>query len=392
MSVRYYKNPLSSWIYFFKNKLKLFILVAIFALSLVSILMPKTLFQSLEGDFERYTNFFKRTSIINIETGVQKDKLSLKDLENGLQNNPDVSYFLKGDFSFISIKSIQGQFYQPVTYLKEYDNNRFLDSMGWSLISGNLPQKNSNQIVLTENIAKNKGLKIGDFVGSDVTNNNEYLTGKFQISGVLKSKDSDGALVNLDYQTNLYGDQEPPYWSYLVFPKNNQINAARDYVNQLKQQNNSLKQLKVFDYQSEVSFLKEVSQIFSLANWILNLTITITICSVLILLNQINIFLRQSEIGILLAIGYTKFEVLKRFLMENLIQITASYIAGMIVIKTLSESLNVMFFDKFAISRIDPWAPEILLFSVPLPIVTFLSAVILYSIKFYKIDPISLID
>lgn len=392
MPPKLYKNPLSSWIYFVKNKLRLLILVAIFALSLISILMPKTLFQSLEGDFNRYTNFFKRTSVINIQTGLQKDNSSVKNLEKSLQSNPDVDYFIKGDFSFITIKSIQGQFYQPVAFLSDNDYEKFLNSMSWELIQGKLPEKNTNEIALTENIAKNKNLKIGDLLGSDISNNNEYLTGKFRVSGIIKSVDSDGAIANLDYHTNLYGQQEPPYWSYYIFPKNNQIGAAKNTFNQLKQTDDDLKQLKIFDYETEISFLNEVSQIFSLANWILNLTITITICSVLILLNQINIFLRQSEIGILLAIGYTKIEILKRFITESLIQISISYTAGMLLIKGLSNYFNAIFFDKFAISPIDPWAPEILLFSIPLPIVAFVSVVILYLIKFYKIDPISLID
>gem|GEM_PF-4225043 len=61
------------------------ILIAIFALSLISILMPKVLFQSLEGDFNRYNNFFKKISVINIPNGLQKENLIDKNLEEKLK-------------------------------------------------------------------------------------------------------------------------------------------------------------------------------------------------------------------------------------------------------------------------------------------------------------------
>jgi len=47
--------------------------------------MPKVLFQSLEGDFNRYNNFFKKISVINIPNGLQKENLIDKNLEEKLK-------------------------------------------------------------------------------------------------------------------------------------------------------------------------------------------------------------------------------------------------------------------------------------------------------------------
>jgi ABC-type antimicrobial peptide transport system permease subunit len=112
----------------------------------------------------------------------------------------------------------------------------------------------------------------------------------------------------------------------------------------------------------------------------------------MILLNQINIFLRQSEVGVLLAIGYTKLKLLRRFTLEGLFQISISYILGMLLLNFICFLVNRFFFDPLAISQISPWTPDIFWLSLPLPIISFVSTFVLYGFRFYKIDPVSLIE
>jgi ABC-type lipoprotein release transport system permease subunit len=389
MSIEFYSNPISPWIYILRNKLKTFALIVIFALSLVTVLIPKTIFKSLEGDFNRYAAFYKKTSIFNLKT--YRGDFTSEKLETRLKDSQAISSFMKGSYSYVSVKSIQGAFYQPVVFLNTNDYKTFLEKMDWKLKSGKLPEANTNQIVLSEALAKNKGVEIGDFVGRDVSKANEYLAGKYQISGILEAGASEGSLANIDYLVRDFPNQTPTSWDYFIFPKESDQQKAENLFDEMKKED-PLNQLEIKNYRKEIVFLNDLNKTFDSVNWILNGIITLTLCSVMILLNQINIFLRQSEVGVLLAIGYTKLKLLRRFTLEGLFQISISYILGMLLLNFICFLVNRFFFDPLAISQISPWTPDIFWLSLPLPIISFVSTFVLYGFRFYKIDPVSLIE
>jgi ABC-type lipoprotein release transport system permease subunit len=300
-----------------------------------------------------------------------------------------VSEFVRGADGVISVKSIQGMFYQKVAFVDENDQTKFLKNLDWSLESGRLPQKNTNQIALSHRVAKNKGVKIGDFVGRETTSSSEYLPGKFEVVGILNTGEGDGGLADLSYQIKDYPNQIPFSWNYFVFSDNQ--TKVEELFDEVKKDDVS-GQLSITNYKTEIELLNSLNKTFDTVNWILNLIITVTICAVMILLNQINIYVRQSEIGILLAIGYTKTQLAIRFMLESFGQVAVSYILGMGLMSVICYLVNLVFFDPVAISTINPWNMEIVLLSLPLPIVAFTSTLILFVAKFRKIDPVSLID
>ncbi|MFM7854761.1 MAG: ABC transporter permease, partial [Flammeovirgaceae bacterium] len=310
-------------------------------------------------------------------------------LEAKLNESSAVSKFVRGDSAAISVKSIQGMFYQKVFFVDEADHTKFLKNLNWSLKSGKLPQKDTSQIALSHRVAINKGLKIGDFVGREATSSSEYLPGKFEVVGILDTGEADGGLADLTYHIKDYPNQTPLSWQYFVFSDNQ--TKIEELFHEIKKEDIS-GQLSITNYKSEIELLNSLNQTFDTVNWILNLIITVTICAVMILLNQINMFVRQSEIGILLAIGYTKIHLAIRFMLESFAQVAVSYALGMGLISLICYLVNILFFQPAAISTINPWNMEIVLLSLPLPIVTFTSTLVLFVAKFRNVDPVSLIE
>jgi hypothetical protein len=70
--------------------------------------------------------------------------------------------------------------------------------MGWELIEGRMPREDTNEIVLSKNILLNKGLKVGDEIGSFI-DKKENLYGRFKIVGTLSDKYVSGGFGNLTY-------------------------------------------------------------------------------------------------------------------------------------------------------------------------------------------------
>jgi ABC-type lipoprotein release transport system permease subunit len=376
------KKPLSPFTYFFRNKIKVLAIGVILIVSMITILSPKVIMMSIQKDIEKIVNY--RKAFFQIDFNGNFGTRSYREVESKLDNLSSVDYYYKGYFQYVTYNSSFGSIYSYVAFLQERDYIPFMQEMNWEILEGKLPAVNTNEIALTQNLAQNRNVKIGDEVGSSV--GSDYLRGRYKVVGILSNGDTIGAIGNLD---SVVSDGSNS-WSYFVHPKD-------DYQGQLENQFATIAldykdQVKISTYQVDKKFFgDEFTMIDTIVN-LINSILIVTVSLSLAFLNIILLLQRQQEIGILLALGYTRTRITLKIILENLLMLSLFTVVGFGVVGVIASLVNIYLFAPMAISQVTPFTWEVFWFSLPMPVVTFVSYMLLTLFQMKNLDPIYIIE
>ena len=147
-------GPLSIWTYYWNNKRKVFPLTGIIALSILGIASSGTLTGSLYQDQEREIAFFDSYSLV---FSSQRAGLSGPIIEK-LDGDPAVATALRLERRTTPRQGLFGREGTPIYYLSEIDQRPFADRLSWNLVEGRWPQPGTNELAITENLLRNRGL------------------------------------------------------------------------------------------------------------------------------------------------------------------------------------------------------------------------------------------
>lgn len=208
--------------------------------------------------------------------------------------------------------------------------------MGLHLIEGKLPSA-KNEIILHKQVALNKRLKPGNYIGRLVSKK-ETLPGGYKIVGII-----DGTPVisfaSIDYYIRTYHLPYKYIYGGIILPKEDS----------LKKMNSALDRLAPADYQidnleAQNVWLKNYSMRISILISVIDLFIILIVSSCTGFLSYIFFSQRRSEFGLLWAIGYSRQQVINRFFMEingiNLI----GFLSGSLISILIGILLNSVYF------------------------------------------------
>src|SRR6478672_2063600 len=105
-----------------------------------------------------YTNYFTYVVPQRVTTRVPKDQIDI------VRKDPRVDRVMEASLFFTNIRTVIGSL--PFVVLGLSDDNRayLLDRVGSRLIQGRMPAEGMPEAALSEPLAKNKHLKIGDVI------------------------------------------------------------------------------------------------------------------------------------------------------------------------------------------------------------------------------------
>ncbi len=376
------RKPLSPFTYFLRNKIKVLAIGVILVVSMITILSPKVIMMSIEKDIEKIVNY--RKSFFQIDFNGNFGNRSFLEVETKLDNLSSVDYYYKGYFQYVTYNSSFGSIYSYVAFLQDSDYVPFMQEMDWELLEGKLPEPNSNEIVLTQNLASNRRVEIGDEIGSSV--GSDYLSGRYKVVGILSNGETIGAIANLDTVVG----EESNSWSYFVHPKDG-------YQGQLENQFASIAgdfkdQVKISTFEVDKKFFGDEFAMIDTIVTLINSILIVTVSLSLAFLNIILLLQRQQEIGILLALGYTRTRITIKIILENLLMLSLFTAIGFGAVSTISSLVNIYLFAPLAISQVTPFTSQVFWFAIPMPIVTFISYTLLTIFQMKNLDPIFIIE
>lgn len=198
-----------------------------------------------------------------------------------------------------------------------------------TLTAGKMPETGTNQIAVSEEIAKNKKLKVGDIIGTSV-DPTEGLIGSYEISGLFTS---DGIFSLGD--GSYYLKQMPGTRTDLLVPSGCAMPVTNGEYNT---------DYQVYSYESETEDINNYGEILNISMIVILMFVYIVILFLTIFVIYIFTAQRKREFGIMMAIGFRKSTVISRTLAELAVMQIFGLILGIAFGLATAVLLNECYF------------------------------------------------
>jgi ABC-type lipoprotein release transport system permease subunit len=266
---------------------------------------------------------------------------------------------------------------------------------GLELKEGHLPHPGTNEMVIPEVLAQNRDLEVGDVIGDPerpAYPGASPLAAEFVISGIFARPSAPEAgsgwgFVSLEFLESHTTYDLPDVPPLIVVPKAGQKGVLDDWL----EMELAGVDASVLTYRQEASRIqnKAKQDIASMA--LLQGVIAIVAAIGLAVLNYVYTSQRQSEFGVLHALGYSRSQLVRRVLGETAFTTGAAWglsaIVGLIGVLCLRFVLFAPLGLTFDLVNLTPW-----LYTLPIPIAVLAVNAGTTAWTLSKVDAVSIIE
>lgn len=374
-----------SFQFYLANKMKGVSIIAVMAVSVFVIYFMISLVQSIFSNVE-YSNMACLQNLSFVYSTGNNSWLD-EDVVAKIETNEKIDKAYHVYLDTTVIKNIFGTTSGYIAFCESGDIDSIFQKIGLNLISGRMPKNDEYEIIMHEDMLKNKGLSVGDTFGKDV-DDTEYIRGKYTIVGSFSgptymafgTKNN-----NVNELVELGANTSNLTFALLTIPKSD-LNEMNNFLDNISKESVFSMTLTYGQKQfaeniSNIRFLMTVLVV------VVALCISAAICTILSTIFNA----RLPEYSILHAIGYKIQWIRYSMVNEILLLILISWILGMLASFIVIEIIKSLIFE--------PMGAPLSVFSVSGIAYTFL-ALIIYSaitiitssLKLSKIDIISVIE
>ncbi len=350
-------NPLSSGTFFLRHRRRSILLVAATALMIVGVAFPVfvvlPIFDAQLPSFE-----YLRT--------VSEVLPATRDLDPGViaqvRADPGVARVIPTWSLYMSISVPPfSQSRASLFAVSEEDMTYLMECFGLRLLEGRLPQPRTNQVVISEALALNRGLHIGDSIGDPVDERDGFPV-ELTIVGLLETNGLWTGFASLEYLQGHELAADQFLTRLLVAPAGDK--AALDaWLRDNVDSNTTI----VLTYDNELERMMRYRRggLFVLAG-VLSLVAVIA-AAALAVLNYIFTSQRRDEFGTLNALGRDRRWLTWRTGRETLLLTAAAWLVGAALCVALVLYLQLAVYAprglNLDLTTISPW-----LFTLPIPL------------------------
>jgi len=266
---------------------------------------------------------------------------------------------------------------------------------GLELKEGHLPRPRTNEMVIPEIIAQNRDLRIGDVIGDPdhpAYPGAEALPSEFVVSGILARPSAPEdenwlGFVSLEFLESYGIYHVPDVPPLIVVPKAGQKDALDDWLeNELAGGD-----VSVLTYRQEIDRIRKSARSQMLAIALLESIIAIVAAIALAVLNYIFVSQRQSEFGLLHALGYGRLRLVWRTVQEAFFTTGIAWAFSAVLCLMGLLYLQFGVFTPLGL-RLDffnltPW-----FFTLPIPVAVLAVITGTMARTLSKLDPVSIIE
>lgn len=371
--------------YYLSNKRRGISLIFVMALTVFSIYFVTSLVQSIFSTVE-YSNIACLNDFSFVYPVGGSSFLSDETVEK-IQKDDSVKKAYPILLEYTVINNIFGTTSGYVAFMDEADIGEIFDDYSLTVTEGRLPQENSYELIMHEDMLKNKGLSVGDTFGSAV-DDGEPIEGTYTITGAFSGnsymafgtksyKQKELEELGLDFKNTTFG--------LLVTPKTDldAMNTMLDTMShdEAAAMTLSYAQKTLKDNVSSIKFLMGVIVI------VIAVSIFAAVCIVL----ETTYNDRMEEFGILYAIGYKKSWLFRNIIAEIVVLVFISWILGLIlsygVLSLVAKSVFEPMGQMLSIVSI-----QSLLYTIIVMVVFVVVTILVTILKFAKKDLIAIIE
>ena len=371
------------------NKRKVIPVTGILVLAILVIASTGTLTGSLYQDQEREIAFYDHYAVVFSN---QRSGLSDAMLEQ-LEAHSAVAEAVRMERRTSPRRGLFGNEGTPIYYLAEVDQKPFAGRLGWDLVEGRLPEPGTNEVAMTKNFLRNRGLGIGDRFGEAV-DEGDWLAGEWVIVGAFVDTEAIGGIGNLDYLRDRFLAQpdlpaelaERPHLLALASEPGKQA-ALEAFLDSLP----SEEVFVLHRSRARRNFENLTTNIDTIV-WILNVGSIAVLSLSLGLLNIIFFMQRANEFGLLAALGYTKRFLMRRTFLEVAMTVAAGWVVGILFSYGIYSALNALLFVPRGLEALSVLTGRIIMFTVPVPITVMLFSIAIVMWQLWRMDPVTIIE
>lgn len=382
-------DPLSAWVYFRRNPGKVVPMGFVIVLSVFLIAAVATIVDSVDLTILTIYGYSRRfTYIVPQRTTLRVPDDQVK----VVKTDPRTERTMEGSIFFTNIKTVMGQLPFVVVGLDRDDRNYLLERLGARLVTGRMPAEGMPEAVVSQPIAENKRLRIGD-----------------QIAG----PEDAGGIAGAPVPVRCVGIVSGPAWfafssrtfvdgTFLAMPRCllfttrdpealMGLNAALQPPGKGKRGKLDPTKVRVLSYQNLVRELRESLSSLYLIMGIVNGTVIFVIALMSGMLTNIYFTQRLTEFGVLSAMGYPRLRLLRRIVSETfLLTLIGWIVGGFVTYGVLSVFKETLFRPRGLI--IDPLDWFAYRYTVPIPLAITVFAVATIGYRLWRLDPVSVIE
>lgn len=311
--------------YYLSNKRRGISLIFVMALTVFSIYFVTSLVQSIFSTVE-YSNIACLNDFSFVYPVGGSSFLQNETVEK-IKNDDSVGNAYPILLEYTVINNIFGTTSGYVAFMDEADIGEIFDDFSLTVTEGRLPEENSYELIMHEDMLKNKGLSVGDTFGSAV-DEGEQIDGKYMITGAF-SGDSYMAFgtksyrqkeleeLGLDFQNTTFG--------LLVTPKTD-LDTMNNMLDTMGHDETAAMTLS---YAKET--LQENISSIKFLMFVIVIVIAVSISAAVCIVLETIYNDRMEEFGILYAIGYKKSWLFRNIIAEIVVLVFISWILGLIL-------------------------------------------------------------
>lgn len=285
--------------------------------------------------------------------------------------------------SSAQVRSIVGKWPFVVLALEPDDMRYYLDRMGAAGIEGRLPEPGQPEAIISDPVARNLGLKVGDvLIGPEL--DEAFSPKPVKVVGIART-DEWLMLAPIEYHR---ANHFPPIDFLLVFAKNR---ADQEKLDRWAQKAFKGERAQIFAYEE---LDRTTAEMFRMLYMILNVVIgTLVLVITLMMAMLMNIYQSQrlQEYGLLQALGYTRRQLLSRAMSESVLVVVGGWIIGLVVAFGLLHLVKATMMDPQAFA-LDPLDRAAFLYTIPVPLAILAASIFTVWSRFRRFDPVSVVE
>ena len=319
--------------YFLSNKGKttavvLVIMLAVFCVYFISSLIESVFQVGLDaniGSLSRFSLVTPSSDEFDISSDSWETIESCKSVDTVYDCIVETTY----------INNIFGQSSAFMVYLNDKNLKEIFEKCGFKIEKGRMPNNNEFEVIVHENMLKNKKLDVGDTFS--ISSGNYKIVGSYSGDSMLAFGVKSHSISQYE---DLGADVSKIHFAGLIYPNENisDMNQNLDKIDSSE-----------FDIQSTLSVQRDFNNQTKNINLIMTIIVfVVALCisaAISLVINTLYMN-RIDEFGILNAIGYSKKRIIvKKIIIEVFSLVSLSWIFGLVVSFALLQCVNINIFE-----------------------------------------------
>jgi ABC-type lipoprotein release transport system permease subunit len=386
-------KPLSSWTFYLRHRRRGLMLVAAVALMILGMTFPMFLTSAMiDTQNPFFLNYLQHVGVVSPKAGRTVEPA----VAAQIRAHPSVARVLPVTQLGLTISIPPLSITQARIYgVSEQDLPLLVDLFGMQLQEGRLPHPRSNEIVLSEALALNRDLRVGDKVGRPVAERDENGPPEMQdedmptemvVVGILASED-----VSLGFASREYLQSHELYTGWrvnlLVVP----AEGRKAELDAWLEEHVASEQTSVSTYGAALREEQQSTLVMHLVFAALEGIIAIVAAVALTALNYVFFAQRQAEFGILHAVGRSRPWLTLRAASESGSVVAAGWLMGaaLCVVGLICAQAGV--YGPKGL-RLDFFNPAPWLFTLPIPLAVIAVGAGTIARALARLDPLAVIE